>query len=198
MHVTDIPSLLRSFAASAGEIPCWPWPGKVRRDGYGYATAPRGVSELAHRHAYEVAVGTIPDGLTIDHLCRNRACINPSHLEPVTAAVNALRGDSPLSRNHRKTQCNRGHAFTPENTAWVTITGRKHLGRCCRVCRKENNDRSTAEKRAARGSRILKSHCIRGHPLTGSNVRIYGIARHCLQCRNERRQRRREAGLPVQ
>ena len=75
--------------------------------------------------------GPIPEGLTLDHLCRVRACVNPAHLEPVTLRENTLRSPSaPTAINARKTECLRGHAFTPENT-WV-----HRSRRCCRECKR--------------------------------------------------------------
>ena len=86
---------------------------------------------LAHRAYYERYVGPIPEGLVIDHLCRNRRCVNPTHLEPVTSAENNLRGLGPGAVNRRKKACHRGHAFTPENT-YHPPSDPKH--RMCRAC----------------------------------------------------------------
>ena len=96
---------------------CWLWMGRLLR-GYGrYGGAP------AHRVAYEMEVGPIPHGLELDHLCRNKACVNPEHLEPVTRAENMRRRSAAL------TECTNGHPFTPENT-YVTPSG----WRSCRAC----------------------------------------------------------------
>ena len=92
----------------------------------------RGQTFQAHRLAYEAAYGDIPDGLVIDHLCRNRRCINPQHLEAVTIGENALRGVGSPAQNARKTHCKRGHEFTQENTIRLP-----HDRRECRACRRE-------------------------------------------------------------
>jgi hypothetical protein len=91
---------------------CWIWTGPLDRDGYGKMSMGTG----AHRKFYEHYVGPIPAGLTIDHLCRVKACVNPAHMEPVTARENNLRGDTIYGRNARKTHCVNGHEFSAENT----------------------------------------------------------------------------------
>ena len=112
---------------------CIEWIGaRHPHGGYGcFGTKQNGKWGLrrAHRIAYMHFVGPIPDGLTIDHLCRNTACVNPSHLEAVTDRVNVLRGSSPPALNSRKTHCKYGHEFTAENIYRTASNGRK-----CRTC----------------------------------------------------------------
>lgn len=78
---------LAAIIAAHSADECWPWTGRLDRDGYGRA----GGNKAAYRLAYEHLVAPIPEGLEIDHLCRNRACVNPSHMEPVTRRANAQR-----------------------------------------------------------------------------------------------------------
>ncbi|KKM02057.1 hypothetical protein LCGC14_1788260 [marine sediment metagenome] len=109
---------------------CWPWQRATSR-GYGQLSI-NGTVCSAHRTAYEIVKGPIPDGLQIDHLCRNTRCINPDHMEAVTARVNTLRGNNPPAVNARKTHCKRGHEFVADNTV------RTAKGRECRQCRNDN------------------------------------------------------------
>jgi hypothetical protein len=104
------------------------WLGATRL-GYGRVLV-SGKMRSAHRVAYELAIGPIPDGLTIDHLCRNPGCVNPIHLEPVTIRVNILRGSMPAADNARKTHCKNGHPFEGDNLS-VLSAGRR---RRCRTC----------------------------------------------------------------
>lgn len=113
----------------AGENGCWDWLGYVDPNGYGVWPGRRhGRRCYAHRISYEAFVGPIGPELTIDHLCRNRKCCRPEHLEPVPLRVNILRGTNPAAVNARKTHCINGHPFNEENT--YTSTGH----RVCKVC----------------------------------------------------------------
>lgn len=112
---------------------CWLWTAACNRDGYG-AFSVNGRMVKAHRFAYEELVGPIPDGLVIDHLCRNRECVNPAHLEPVTHVENVRRG-RPGDQNRRKTHCPMGHPYDDANT--IHKNGR----RFCRACRTIHNSR---------------------------------------------------------
>ena len=117
---------------------CWEWTAGVNASGYGIFGI-GGTSYLAHRWAYETLVGPIPEGFQIDHLCRNRKCVCPEHLEPVTPRTNAQRGHLPFNRLRRITHCKHGHPLSGDNL------GRDWRGhRRCLACAR----RSTADWRA--------------------------------------------------
>lgn len=110
---------------------CWVWTASVSIGGYGkYSISSGGKTTYpyAHRHSYSILVGDVPAGMDLDHVCRNRRCVNPDHLEPVTHRENLLRGGTLAGVNARKTHCKNGHEFTEENTR----TNGK--GRACMTC----------------------------------------------------------------
>lgn len=128
---------------------CWLWTAYLRR-GYGKIKISNR-TVLAHRFAYEMLVGPIPDGLQLDHLCRVRNCVNPAHLEPVTSRENTLRGATPAALNAAKTHCKNGHEYTPENTYLIKPTKTQPNGaRACRTCRRAAHSRLTVKRREAR------------------------------------------------
>jgi hypothetical protein len=132
------------------ENDCIIWTGYIGSNGYGVKKI-KGKSQSAHRLAYAEANGPIPDGAHIDHLCRNRACVNPEHLEAVDLITNIMRGEGIMAQNARKTECKRGHEFTPENTMMT-----KQGGRSCRECGRIRNREWYArniEQQRARGRR---------------------------------------------
>lgn len=124
---------------------CWIWRGYINVEGYGKAAN----NKMAHRVAYQLVIGNIPEGLEIDHLCRNRRCVNPAHLEPVTHTENVKRGDYSnvdrelLGRLQReKTHCPKGHPYTGNNLR-INYAGR----RVCRECERIKNRQYLARKK---------------------------------------------------
>lgn len=111
---------------------CWVWEGSTDSGGYGTINI-NGKTRGAHRVSYEAFVGEVPKGLELDHLCRNHACVNPKHLDPVTHKENSLRGIGPIPRNARKKRCKRGHLFTKKNTRYFQQS-KNGVGRSCRKC----------------------------------------------------------------
>ncbi len=123
---------------------CWEWQGHTDTAGYGSMDTPalrRVVGNLysAHKIAYVLLIGPVPEGLTLDHLCRNIVCCNPSHLEPVTNVVNVMRGNGWGAINARKTECKRGHPLSGDNIYLATKknkSGSTYVNRNCRACQR--------------------------------------------------------------
>ena len=130
---------------------CWLWSGAVPAEGEGYGWFSvredgKAHSRRAHRVSYEHFTGPIPRGLTIDHLCKVRHCVNPAHLEAVSLAVNVMRGDGCCVRNAAKTHCSHGHPFDAENT--THRAGRRY----CRTCQRTAHRKYEQELRLRLGS----------------------------------------------
>lgn len=135
---------------------CWKWTGRLDRDGYGkYQVKNGGVQHyfIAHRAAYELALSTIPEGLVIDHLCRNRSCCNPAHLEAVTADENRRRGAGLGNLLWGPTdRCGKGHIYDAATTLWTTRrnrSGELTRFRYCGACANERQRRRLERRRAA-------------------------------------------------
>ena len=121
---------------------CWEWTACLHDGGYGLLNV-GGRMVRAHRFSYELHVGPIPDGLVLDHLCRNRACCNPEHLNPCTRGENlhAPDSESPAAVYKARTHCKHGHEYTDDTIYW-------HRGaRYCKVCLRNRKREARRQKR---------------------------------------------------
>jgi hypothetical protein len=139
--MTAMDRILRRVTYDYG---CWTWGGALINTGYGLVSV-NGVRRLVHRVVYESEIGAIPDGMHIDHLCRNTRCCNPIHLEAVTARENNARGASAgaLARRYLdQTHCKRGHLLSGENLVPDQLLRNGKTRRRCKIC-----ERITARRR---------------------------------------------------
>lgn len=159
---------------------CHEWKHRLHPSGYAYFQvyyAKKRVMEKGHRLAYTLAKGSIPEGLQIDHLCRNRACLNPDHLRAVTQRENVLAGISPAALHAAKTHCKHGHPFDEENTI------RKGTRRYCRACRLRSNRSHVKNPGIGMHYNSFKTSCKRGHPFNEQNTRTDAKGkRYCREC----------------
>lgn len=144
--VLNLPLKFRQRIVMIGD--CWAWCGVVNgHSGYGQVNWRGYTAHKVHRATYELLVGPIPDGLTIDHLCFNRMCCNPAHLEPVTNRENILRGNNLCAKNARKSACPKGHNY--EQYGFTNKRG----SRSCRICtRQQGNEWSRRNRQASRSA----------------------------------------------
>lgn len=127
---------------------CWLWTAAIGSGGYGCFHISQ-KQRLAHRVSYTLVRGEIPEGLTLDHLCRVRHCVNPSHLEPVSIRINTLRGNGPSSVNSTKTHCPEGHEYDSANTSIkVSVNGAKR--RRCSTCHRNSTREYMRKQRASK------------------------------------------------
>lgn len=190
---SEIRERLWSYVA-IDENHCWIWQRAQNGVGYGVFSIDKNIY-LAHRVAYTAAKGPIPDGLFLDHLCRVPSCINPDHLEPVTAAENLARGNL----GKRMTHCKFGHELSGSNLS------PSHMSRGNRRCLECDKRRAkayreslkpegwvakkkdmTAAIAASSKKKAERTHCKYGHELIGDNVTYRQGYRFCLECGRRR------------
>lgn len=150
-YTIDARLIERFWSKTVTSPDCWGWQGSHQHQ-TGYAQLHvrlddgRWSATVAHRVAWEIIHGPIPDGLVLDHLCRNRGCVNPGHLELVTDRVNILRGTGFSARHAVKTTCPAGHLYDEANT--YIRKDSKAGARQCRTC---DADRHRAARQAKAG-----------------------------------------------
>lgn len=160
-----LPQIVADYRLTNGERTCWEWKRSLST-GYGQIhVVGQGKRVYAHRVVWEMLNGPVPEGKELDHLCRNRCCINPAHLEPVTHSLNVRRSFTPPAVNAKKTHCKRGHEFTPEN-----VYSKPDGGRVCRRCELERSRRDQNYRGNLPAQ--LRTHCKHGHPFSGDNLRL--------------------------
>jgi hypothetical protein len=183
--LTLLPKRYASKVRVQGE--CWIWTGCIlKKTGYGrihLTVNGKAVMMLAHRAVYELLVGPIPEGMTLDHKCHDpkvcrvgtacphRACINPAHLEPATGKANTLRSGGPTAINAAKVVCIKGHPLV-----W---NGRQRL---CEICSKETIRRYHLSLPKDLAPKVPATHCRRGHAFTPENTNINHGSQHCRVC----------------
>ena len=143
IKVEDIPR------HNAAERHCWTWAGCKTPKGYG-VTWHKGKTQFAHRLIYLLIIGEIAKGLQVDHLCRNRSCCNPAHLEIVTLQENIRRGMQGILRTH----CINGHLFT--NGSYYESKCRGYTKRDCKECVSIRNQKTSQKRSAVRLERRLR------------------------------------------
>lgn len=156
---------------------CWEWQAGKSGAGYGQLSVD-GEKVYAHRFSYEVSVGLIPAGLSIDHLCENKPCVNPAHLEPVTHAENLAR------YRERRTHCKWGHELTPENT-YEYVDSKGYKKKRCRECLREKQRRLNARRREENPpeAKAPATHCKYDHEYTEANTSYTPEGwRRCREC----------------
>ena len=147
----NLASIMRKISLGPAAASCWGWRGQIDRHGYARShlrNADGGVDTMAlvHRITYQVLVGPIPGGLTLDHLCRIRYCVNPRHLDPCSMGENSARSPFVASSiNRTKTECPRGHSYD------AVRSSKGGTQRSCRTCERDATRRCRLRRLAKEG-----------------------------------------------
>lgn len=144
MNIADLEPKVRERIEIDPATGCHVWTGMMNEQGYGIIKS-HGRRCRTHRISYVAAKGEIPQGLILDHLCRNRACCNPDHLEAVTRRENTLRGEGPTAQAAKATHCPAGHPYEGSNLAPHPKGYRQ-----CRICRQAQRKFHVRKSRARR------------------------------------------------
>jgi hypothetical protein len=146
MHPSDPKERFLSYVDIKTDVECWEWRGVKNSSGYGQFFMPGRSKPMAHRFSYELFVGEIPPGLVMDHLCRNKSCVNPRHLEPVSNRVNSVvRATGLMHERSLQTHCKRGHLLSGNN---VKRMGKYKTRHCvtCKLARDKARIQAIREK----------------------------------------------------
>lgn len=165
--------------------PCWVWTGSRNQSGYGNFAVHQADVWKAHRFSYLLAHGELRGDLEVDHLCRNRGCVNPRHLEEVTHLENTLQSGNPTALNAAKTHCLRGHEFNQENTA-ILVRKDGSLRRWCRACgriRWHAKKSGEGQARPELSQLGASSVSLVGYPAAREDGRPVNLRVECSWCR---------------